>query len=329
MRHDHRFQVPTEAPASWQEFYKQRGKLFFLKRHVGKTLTRSLTICIIEQKVRSWDIGEHFRASQFLCAVWTTRHTTATGTFVLKWFQLYYCFCAALEWIRVPLLGLCLWFGLNATAVAFVVLALASTAVMLIWDRLSTLGHFPQKPTRWKVILTFQLFKIFEQFQRYLGWGKAYFEFLPNYKTKPTVLDFEQEFGDENNALFDQRCPVWLCPRDSEYGHYFYHYDPNEPTRTQPRPLRQFHLNEKYKRGPSTAVPSKASLEHSMSNKVTVNRLAEEETVPRGDIVEILHRGQASVGRVQRRKSPSESASQALERFCWKSIDSRCLSIYG
>ena len=239
--------------------------------------------------MRSWNVGEHFRAGEFFRALLTTGHKTVKGTIVLKWFQFYFWFCAALEWIRVPLLGLCLWFGLYATAIAFVALALISAAIMLIWDQIIVVGRLERKSHSWKVIILFHVFKMVEQFLRYLGWCNTYFAELPNLKAKPTVVDLEKKFGNETDSSFEPHCPVWLCPWDFEYGRYFRHYNPSDPTRTHSNSLQQ--RQESNAAVFSTENSSLPRPDRMLNSRIVSTTLCPEETRARAEIIDLLQRG--------------------------------------
>ena len=165
---------------------------------------------------------EHFRV--FL----TTGHRTAIGTFVLKWFQGYACFCVLVDWIRVPALILTFGFSRNWQRPLFVLVGLmaATIVAVLIWD---VLGFSEARRSPIGVIITFPLFKVPVVFLRWLGWGVAFFVYFPNFTPRPTIPELEELYADGRSVTVQPQCPIWLRSWDFAYGYYFRHYDSSQP----------------------------------------------------------------------------------------------------
>ena len=151
------------------------------------------------------------------------------GIVVLKWFQFYACFCILVDWIRIPALIVTFWFspGWQPPVLVLAGLTVATVLAYFLWDWVAAPGQ--QRRSHWVVILTYPLYKIPMIFQRWMALGVAYFEYIPNFRPKPTILELEDRYANDNGADFNPRCPIWLRGWDFEFGFYFRHYDRRTP----------------------------------------------------------------------------------------------------
>lgn len=221
MRMYHKSMVETEAPTTivgpYPNFYNQR--------------------------VRSWDMAEHAYAYEFFRVFFLTRHKTFTGTLVLKWFQFYSCYSVLADWIRIPVMALTIWVSWRFFMIISASFVGLYTLLTIAWDYLGY-RRCPERRSRLIALLTFQVYKIPSIFIRLLGMGRAFFVYLPNFKSKPTIPQLEKEYAhiataqkpsapqveveESPNLIAMAKFPVWL----DKTNPYYAHYDPKDPTYT-------------------------------------------------------------------------------------------------